>query len=101
MTPSIADDAVMPDAGGPVSLDPLGPALGGADADADADAGQVGQHRGGEFGGQGEAGGVAAGVGSDAVAVQTDAEQDVHGRAGWALAGEEPPREGSQPAARF
>jgi len=57
----------LADVGGPVSLRPLGPALGGADADA----GKVGQHRGGQLCGQGEAGG----MGVDAVAVETDAEE--------------------------
>ena len=34
---AVVGDALA-DVGGPVSLGPLGPALGGADADADADA---------------------------------------------------------------
>ncbi len=48
------------DVDSPVSLGPMGPAFGGADADA----GQVGQHRGGQLRGQGEAPGVASAVAS-------------------------------------
>jgi hypothetical protein len=44
------------------------------------------------------AGCVAAGVGVDAVAVQTNAEEDVHGRPDRALAGEEPRHGRSQAA---
>ena len=63
----------LADVGSPVSLGPLGPAFGGTNAYTS----QVSQHRGGQIGGQSEAGGVAACMGVDAVAVQTDAEQDV------------------------
>jgi len=52
-------DRALADIGGPVSLGPLAPAFGGADADA----GQVSEDCGGKFGGQREAGGVAPGMG--------------------------------------
>jgi hypothetical protein len=45
---------------GPVSLSPVRPAFGGADADPR----QVGQHRGRQFRGQGKAPGVASAVAS-------------------------------------
>jgi hypothetical protein len=60
----------------------VGPALDGADADA----GQVSEDRVGKLSSQREAGGVAPGMRIDAVLAETDAEEDVHGRAGRALA---------------
>jgi hypothetical protein len=70
----------------PVSLSPLGPTLGCADADA----GQVSEDRSRKLSSQREAGGVAPGMGVDAMAVETDAKEDVHGRTVGALTGEEP-----------
>jgi hypothetical protein len=54
------------------------------------------QDRGRTFCSQCKAGGVAPGMRVDAVAVETDAEEDVHGRARWTLAMKEPWHWGSQ-----